>query len=212
MNLHAKTELLKRFSSAAHVDGLKSVVESAFALGSLIDSAKKRAADDLNLSDAGRSAYVARTAQDNLKPLIGVTAAARKMGRFNTERRANLKPPTPPREDVVGEMQRAELRTFARSLKAAERLLFALEHAEAILNAPAALSGLPEDQFAKVRQSYIEAKFGPEIAEIETLNEDLATVRAAHDLALNELRANAGLSEREFFKMVEKITFEIDGV
>jgi hypothetical protein len=108
-------------------------------------------------------------------------------------------------------MRRVELRTYVRGLKVAERP-FALEHPEAVLNAPGALSGLPEDQFSKVREAYIAAKFGPEIVEIELLDEDLSTVRAAHDLAMNELRANAGLSEREFAKMVEKVTRETAGV
>jgi hypothetical protein len=212
MNLRAKTELLKRFSTASHVAGLKSTVETVFALGATIDSAKRRAADDLNLSDAGRKAHVAKVAQDNIVPLVQSTVGLRKAVRFNTERRAALAPPTPDRNDTVGEMRRQELRTFARSLKGAERLPFALEHAEAVLNAPAALSGLPADQFEKVRRIYIEAKFGPEIAEIDLLDEDLATVRAAHDLAMNELRSNAGMSEAAFAKMVDKITFETDGV
>jgi hypothetical protein len=212
MNLHAKTELLKRFSEAPHVANLKSIVESAFALGSAIDSAKKHAAEDPHLSETGRTAYISKVAQDNLKPLIGVTAAARKMTRFNNDRRAALKPPVPPRDDIVGALERAELRTFARSLNGGERLIFALEHAEAVLSAPPALSGLPEEQFEKVLQTYIAAKFGPEIAEIETLAEDLSNVRAASDLALNELRSNSGMSEREFSKMVEKVIFEVDGI
>ena len=74
------------------------------------------------------------------------------------------------------------------------------------------MSGLPDDQFSKVREAYIASKFGPEIAEIETLDEDLSIVKAAHDLALAELRANAGLSERAFSEMVEKVTRETDGV
>jgi hypothetical protein len=212
MNLHAKTELLKRFSMAPHVTVLKSVVETAFALGVMVDSAKKRAAEDQHLSETGRAAHVAKIAIDNLKPLVQSTAGARKMGRFNNERRAALKPPTPPRDDSVGEMRRAELRAFARGMKAAERLPFALDHPEAILDAPAALSGLPADQFAKVHEAYIAAKFGHEIAEIELLDEDLSTVKAAHDLAMNELRANAGMSEQAFAKMLEKVTRETDGV
>jgi hypothetical protein len=211
MNLSAKTELLKRFSTAQHVEGLKSIVETVFALGVMVDSARKRAADDLNLSEAGRKAHVSKVAQDNLLPLAQATAAARKMGRFNTDRRASLKPPTPPRDDLVGELRRQELRAFARSLKMAERLPFALEHPEAILDAPAALSSLPEDQFSKVREAYLAAKFAPEIAEIEILDGDLATVKAAHDLALNELRANAGLVDRDFTKMVEEVIRKTDG-
>jgi hypothetical protein len=212
MNSQAKTELMKRFSNAPHVAGLKSTIETIFGLGMMIDSAKKRASDDPHLSAEGRTAHVAKIAIDNVKPLLSSTAGARKMNRFNAHRREALKPPTPRPDDVVGEMRRAELRAFTHGLKMAERLPFALEYPEAILDAPAALSGLPADQFAKVRETYIAAKFGPQIAEIETLDEDLATVRAAHDLALAELRSNSGISERDFAKMVEKITFEIDGV
>jgi hypothetical protein len=84
-------------------------------------------------------------------------------------------------------------------------------HPEAILDALAALSGLPEDQFSKVREAYLAAKFAPEIAEIEILDGDLATVKAAHDLALNEFRANAGLVDRDFTKMVEEVIRKTDG-
>jgi hypothetical protein len=106
MNFSAKTELLKRFSTAQHVEGLKSIVETVFALGLMIDSAKKRAGADLNLSEAGRTAHVSKVAQDNVKPLAQATAAARKMGRFNADRRAGFKPPTPPRDDITGELKR----------------------------------------------------------------------------------------------------------
>jgi hypothetical protein len=212
MNFSAKSELLKRLSPAPHAGGLKTAIEGVFALGSMIDSAKKRAADDPNLSEAGRAAYVAKVAIDNVNPLLGATKAARKMARFNADRKASLKPATPLRDDLVGELRRQELRAFARSLPMVDRLPFALEHSEAILDAPPALSGLPADQYSRVRESYIAAKFGPEIREIEVLDEDLSIVKAAHDLALNELRANAGMGEQSFSKLVENSTRETDGV
>src|ERR1019366_6022654 len=163
MNNHAKIELLKRFSTAAHVAGFKSTVETIFHLAGMIDSAKKHAVEDPHLSDSGRKAYISKVAIDNIKTLTEVAASMRKAVKYNTDRRANLKPPVPPRDDIVGAMERAELRAFARSLKGAERFPFALEHAEAFLSTPADLSGLSADQFEKVRQTYIEAKFGPEI-------------------------------------------------
>ena len=48
-------------------------------------------------------------------------------------------------------------------------------------------------------------------AEIETLDSDLAVVRAAHDLALNELLANAGMGEQAFSKLADSTTRETDG-
>ncbi|MDQ6868819.1 MAG: hypothetical protein M3178_10600 [Pseudomonadota bacterium] len=211
MNNSAKLELLKRFSSAPHVDGLRTVLNSAFLLGEQVGTAKTRAANDPHLSDAGRKAEVAKFAIDTVKPLIEVTAPMRKAIRWNQDRRESLKLPEHSRDDLVGELRRQELRAFARSLKMVERLPFALEHPDAILDAPAALSGLPDDQYSRVRENYVAAKFGPEIAEIETLDEDLSTVRAAHDLALSELRANAGIGEHAFQKLVDTTTREIDG-
>jgi hypothetical protein len=212
MNISAKSELLRRFSAAPHVEGLRTVLNSAFLLGEQVDIAKARAANDPHLSDTGRKAAVAKFAIDNVKPLIEVTAPMRKAGRWNQARRESLKVPEPSRDDLVGELRRQELRAFARSLPMVERLPFAMEHPEAILAAPRALSGLPEDQYSRVRESYIAAKFGPEIREIEVLDEDLSIVKAAHDLALNELRANAGMGEQSFSKLVENSTRETDGV
>jgi hypothetical protein len=212
VNISAKSELLKRLSPAPHADGLKTAIEGVFTLGSMIGSAKKRAADDPNLSEAGRAAYVAKVAVDNVKRLIEVTAPMRKAVRWNQARRESLKFPEPSRDDLVGELRRQELRAFARSLPMVDRLPFAMEHPEAILAAPRALSGLPEDQYSRVRESYIAAKFGPEIREIEVLDEDLATVKAGHDLALAELRENAGMGEQAFSKLVDSTTRETDAV
>jgi hypothetical protein len=212
MNLHAKSQLLERFSVAPHAEVLKSTIETIFGLGMMVDSAKKRAGADPHLSETGRAAHVAKIAIDTLRPLIESTAGARKAARFNADRKASLKPPTPSRDDQVGEMRRQELRTFVRGLPMAERLPFALEHPEAILDAPAALSSLPEEQFEIVLQTYIAATFSSEIAEIETLSDDLATVRAAHDLALAELRNNSGLSDAAFSKILAEVVFEVDGI
>ncbi len=212
MNNSAKTELLRRFSSAPHVDGLRTVLNSAFLLGEQVGTAKTRAANNPHLSDAGRRAEVAKFAIDTVKPLIEVTAPMRKAMRWNQDRRESLKLPEHSRDDLVGELRRQELRAFARSLTMVKRLSFAMEHPDAVLDAPAALSGLPADQYARVRESYIVAKFGPEIREIEVLDEDLLTVKAGHDLALAELRDNAGLGEQAFSKLVHNTTREIDGV
>ena len=50
MNLSAKTELLKRFSTAQHVEGLRPIVESAFALGAMVDSANARMRSERSLT------------------------------------------------------------------------------------------------------------------------------------------------------------------
>jgi hypothetical protein len=212
VNISAKSELLKRFSSAPHVDGLRSAVESTFALASMISSAKKRAADDPNLSVAGRAAYVAKVAVDNVRPLLEVTKAARKMARFNADRKGSLKPAAPLRDDIVGELKRAELRAFIRSQDLKDRFVLAAEHPEAVLDAPAALSGLPQDRYEAIRQDFIRSKFGAEVAEIELLDDDLAVAQVAHDMAIAELRENAGMSEQAFSKLTADCTLEMDGI
>src|ERR1700730_11390027 len=118
---------------------LKPIIEGVFWLGSMIDSAKKRATEDPNLSGAGRAAFVAKVAVDNVRPMAEVTAPLRKAVRWNQARRESLKVPEPSHDDLVGELRRQELRAFARSLPMVDRLPFAMEHPEAILAAPRAL-------------------------------------------------------------------------
>ncbi len=212
MNPSAKAELLRRFSSAPHVPGLKSVVETLDALSAMIDSATRKTANDPHLSDQGRRAYVAKIAVDNIKPVVEAAKSARQAMRWNATRKEALKPPTPPRDDIVGEMKRQEIRAFVRGLTMAEKYAVASQHPEAILDAPAVLSGLPDDRYGEIRDAFIKAKFGPELAEIETLDLDLELVGAAYDLAVNELRDNAGLSEAAFAKLVDKHVHETDGI
>ncbi|QBR72162.1 hypothetical protein CU048_13775 [Beijerinckiaceae bacterium] len=149
---------------------------------------------------------------DTIRPVVERTGPARKAMRWNANRKDALRPPTPPRDDLVGELQRREIRDHIKGLPIGERLVFALEHPLAVLAMPAALSGLPEDQYQRVRDAFIAEKFGPEIAEIEVLDSDLEIVGAAYDLALGTLRDASGLSEPAFTSLVDKFVREIDGV
>ncbi|MDQ6869468.1 MAG: hypothetical protein M3178_14230 [Pseudomonadota bacterium] len=71
---------------------------------------------------------------------------------------------------------------------------------------------MPQDRYEAIKQDFIRSKFGVEIAEIETLDDDLAVVRAAHDIAINELRKNAGIGEQAFSKLIADCTLGIDGI
>jgi hypothetical protein len=73
-------------------------------------------------------------------------------------RRENLRTPPPNPNDVVGELRRQEIRSFLASLPLEQRVSAARELAKdpdgasAILDAPAVLSGLPNEHFEQLKK------------------------------------------------------------
>ena len=106
--------------------------------------------------------------------------------------RAQLVLPPIDKTDVLGEIQRAEVRTWLRSLPESERLTAALSTEDksirdAIINAPAPLSGLNADIYNKVKANAIEVLHGPKMAASDVAGETLSLVKAAIQVANNEM-------------------------
>jgi hypothetical protein len=103
-----------------------------------------------------------------------------------------LKPPN--RADLVGAVERQEIRTFLRSLKPHEAMRLALEDpsiAQAALHAPRQLSGLPEDIFDRIRDAELERQFGPELKILGQESEELDLLDAAISIAESRVRVEA---------------------
>ena len=85
-------------------------------------------------------------------------------------------------------MQRAEIRTYLRSLPEAERIRVALTSTDetvraAILFSPAALSGLKDEVRQQVANAYLAATHGPRLAELEKAESVALEVAAAIEVA-----------------------------
>ncbi len=99
-------------------------------------------------------------------------------------------------------MKRAEIRAHTRSLPLPERLKFVegLDDTQvlAILDAPAMLSGLPDDRYSHVKRAYFEKQFGARMKELESIEDDFIGVESAQQMVRRDLQIASGLSDNDF--------------
>jgi hypothetical protein len=117
-------------------------------------------------------------------------------------KRASFKIPEFDKTDAVGELKRQELRTFVRNLPSGERVAALDTLGEdgvlAVLDAPPALSGIPADRHQFVRTRYLESKFGPQLRELELVDEDNTAFEAAATMVRKELQTATDLGNSDF--------------
>jgi hypothetical protein len=109
--------------------------------------------------------------------------------------RAGLVPKVPDRADVVGEMQRREVRDWLRTLEPVERMRVAVESKDlvitAVMHAPAELSGLPKDIHKSIVESEIESLHGARLSELKMHEQALEEAAAALQVAADDLQRAA---------------------
>jgi hypothetical protein len=196
------TEFLKRLPADAKEE--RALVEAAFGIPVTLREKGNEIRSNTRLSDLGK--------QEKLKELaLGSPAAHMRQIRSRAAAmtanvknlRLALKPPSPDRADLFGEMQRQEQRTFLRSLPPVERLRLVMEDpamTEAVLHAAPALSGLSTEQLDAVKDKYLESTFGPQLRGIEAREAVLETLNAALHIATREFLRESQLSEGDLEK------------
>ena len=117
-------------------------------------------------------------------------------------KRASFTLPPTDKTDMAGELRRQEMRAYVRSLPLEDRMN-AVEKLDdtailAILDAPAMLSGLPEDRHAHIKNAYLEHQFGKQLRELESVDEDNTALEAAAVMVRRDLQMGAGLTNAEF--------------
>lgn len=134
-----------------------------------------------------------------------------KLKRETAQRRAAIKVNTPDPSNLAGVLERAEIRTFVRSMPAGERnALLActrdMRILEALLTAPPELSGLAGPSMKQlaelVETTYFELTYGPEAKELDAIEEIVAAADAVAKIARNTLRQEVDLDERAFAALV----------
>lgn len=125
------------------------------------------------------------------------------------ERKATLKLPDIDRKDVVAEMQRAELRAMIRAKPDSDRRMWIESQKQnspeqyeqiidAIISAPAELSGVGNAFIDLHRGLRMEKIHGPALDEIAELEDIVTNSARALDVAREELRGGLGLTPAEF--------------
>lgn len=105
--------------------------------------------------------------------------------------------------DLVGAVQRQEMRTYLRGLSDGERLKVLMENpdlrlVQAALEMPAALSGLRSDTRAHVVEAYMQAKHAKALKALDELEQVLELLGAAVEIVINEIRTNVRMTDAEF--------------
>lgn len=105
--------------------------------------------------------------------------------------------------NIVAAMMASEVRQMVRAMDPIARLSFALgatdeRIADAILTAPATLSGLDDHSFDQVSETVLKRRFGPQMAAVDALQDALDAAKAATDVLMNDMRVASGLDERQF--------------
>jgi hypothetical protein len=145
----------------------------------------------------------ARDLRDARKP---IESAAQEVTRL----RGEVKPVQVDRTDVVAAMERQEIRAFIRSLPSGDKIAALLKQADpkildAVLDAPAALSGVPEEHYARAKTAREEQLHGPQLREIEALQSVVDEANAAAQVARNDLVTTVEMDQASFDKLVVPI-------
>ena len=113
------------------------------------------------------------------------------------QRRGELVLKAPDPKDVVAAMDRAEIRSWLRSLPIGERTRHALEGDEriigAVINAPSALSGVTDEVHARATGVALDRQFGPALKKLAEEEDALAVVDSALKVASTQLLSEAGI-------------------
>ena len=189
--------LQSRITNSAHRDAVRNI----FGLASRLNAERAKLKADASLSDIGREEKAAAFAKSLVKTLSELTRPARRAKADVAAKRAAFKLPEIDKTDLVGELRRAEIRGFLRPLSLDERTRAAAtddEIAEAVLNASPMLSGLPIDRYERIKNAYLEKKFGPQIQALEAADEEHEAVEAAATMTRRELLNASGMSANDF--------------
>jgi len=105
--------------------------------------------------------------------------------------------------DVVGALQRQEMRTYLRTLDDGERMKLLTDGddhrmAQAALEVPAAMSGLNGEMRAQVEEAYVRAKHSAALKALDEMGEALSLLDAAARIAIMEIRTHVGMGDAEF--------------
>jgi hypothetical protein len=192
-------EFLRRLPPTATEEAR--LIETAFGIPATFRQKAAEIRADAKLSEVGKTEQIKQAALGGfVEHLKQIRSRAAAMTADVNNLRSGIKPKAPDHADVFGEMQRAEVRTWLRSLPPAERIRAALEDesvAAAVLHVPPALSGLTSEVHERVVAAHVEKAFGSQLRGIQQREEVLEVVNSAIQVATTMFQREGGLTEKE---------------
>jgi hypothetical protein len=160
-----------------------------------ITAQRERLSADANLTAAGKKAALRSfVEQQMLKGLKEAETGLAKAAADVAAKRAAIGAPSIDRSDIAGALLRQEIRSVLRQQPAGAALALVAGSKDprvldAVLEAPAELSGLSAGELAVVEDRLVAARHPEEFAQIEEDEEAIALARSALDLAKMEIAA-----------------------
>lgn len=193
------------WDNRAELRETKSMFERTFALADVAAAKKVELARPGTLSPKG-IAQALRTqlsvgAAAELRKHLEAVEANEAAIRAETERLAT---PEIDRSDLMGEMQRQEMRTWLRSMDDGDRLarLTAPDASPqlqvAALTAAPELSGLRPSAIPQIQQAYVEQTAGEALAALQEREEATTLLRMTVETAAATMREELGMSRESF--------------
>jgi hypothetical protein len=184
--------------------------QAALACLDVADRFRAREAEvksDIGFTPVGRSKTLKDEASKSylpaldaaFRPIADALAAAKRA-------RASISFTAPDPSNITAALERQEIRAMVKGMKLGERMAFLTGNkderiADAVLSAPAPLSGLDDEQFGIVRDMAVDRRFGDKVAEIRAAEEAAEAAQAAMLVAGNEIKQITGVSDRQFDAM-----------
>jgi hypothetical protein len=191
-------------SAPAPVDGLAEAYRSLLAMPESSAAKVSNLANDQNLTPLGRKSALRSWAQaEPIEALRKARAALAAGDRAIAETRAKMSTALVDKGDFAGAVLRSDIRKWVNAMPPAQRsaMLATGEYdpqtAAAILEAPAALSGVSADQHAALFNRETVAKHPEEAAIIAHIEEAMGAVADADVATTSALRTDAGLLSHE---------------
>ena len=198
---------IRPFPTGSAPGPVAALAESYRALLAMPEASATRAsefASDQNLTPVGRKAALRSWAQSGpIEALRKARAALTAGDRAIAETRAKMNTALVDKGDFAGAVLRSDIRKWVNAMPPAQRsaMLATGEYdpqiAAAILEAPAALSGVSEKQHSALFNSETVAKHPEEAAIIAHIEEAMGAVADADVATTSALRADAGFLEHE---------------
>lgn len=218
MNEHLFSSLVARVSKdGSYSTAMVNTLGGVLRVSNDFEATRGKISADRHLSPEGKRAKAAEAAKGAVKDLLEASKGQRWALAQVVGEKMHMKPKPVSAEDARGELRRSEIRAYVRSLPQGQRITAALELAkdddalDALLDAPAALSGLPVEQFKHLTDVFSQRHHGKRLAELEAMEKDAEVAKAGVDVVLGELKTAAGLPDHLWNEHVDAVRGEVDG-
>jgi hypothetical protein len=171
---------------------------------------------DAHLSVAGRADKTARLVKQTLRDLRDLSAPVDQKRAALADVLAKIKPVSFEPTNIASALLRQEMRAAVKAMSLSERAAVLMGEkadsifVDAVLEAPAILSGLDAHLYEGVRESRLETLFSAESFEAETLSTEIAEADAILTLAKRDISGASGLREHEFAALEKDIASRKD--